>query len=281
MTNIVAHDDTNFYSVQHANSLFHFMKKIEYLMDIISNKRISPRYCKEDISYLDLPSNNTTIDSVYILEKCFCDLKLSNLNNKFEVLEEHKGRLNRIKRSHLELYGYFGIAFDKNWALEKWSIQQVKYLNTKDQTQYIELIKQLYLKEDTDDTISYFLLRDICFTKPLEGEMEREEDNGEKVKVKKNFSDECEWRYVPFSPKWNTKSICAYTPETANLNEKLKSLDIPFLKFEYNDIKYIIVPDEQAKNKIIDMILKLSISREEKMNLAHKIEVFKDLKGDL
>lgn len=35
--------------VQSANTLFHFMEKPTYLIDLLKNRRIVPRYCVENI----------------------------------------------------------------------------------------------------------------------------------------------------------------------------------------------------------------------------------------
>lgn len=39
---------------QSASVLFNFMDKLEWLIEIIENKKISARYCDEDIQYLEL-----------------------------------------------------------------------------------------------------------------------------------------------------------------------------------------------------------------------------------
>ena len=39
---------------QSASSFFHFMDKIEYLIEMLNDKKIYPRFCVEDISYLRL-----------------------------------------------------------------------------------------------------------------------------------------------------------------------------------------------------------------------------------
>ena len=41
--------------IQSSNSLFHFMKKIEYLKTEISEKCMVPRYFDEDASFYNLP----------------------------------------------------------------------------------------------------------------------------------------------------------------------------------------------------------------------------------
>ena len=55
-----------------ADTLFSFTTKLEYLTSTIKNKMISPRYCEENIEYLQIDS----IKSIAIPMKCFCDINL-------------------------------------------------------------------------------------------------------------------------------------------------------------------------------------------------------------
>lgn len=54
-----------------ANTLFHFMKNSEFLKKILQKKAIVPRYCKEDIGYLNIRAVDTFFQEVAILQKCF------------------------------------------------------------------------------------------------------------------------------------------------------------------------------------------------------------------
>ena len=89
-----------------ADTLFTFMLAPEYLYTILRKSMISPRYCTEDISYLQING----IPRVSIPMKCFCDINLHRLGK------------------HLDCYGYYGIAFTKEWGMRK-HIQPVLYFN--------------------------------------------------------------------------------------------------------------------------------------------------------
>ena len=65
---------------QSANVLFNFMKKIDYLMDLVSKKYIPARYCEENIEYLDISG----VKQIILPMRCFCDIKLGNIST-------HKG----------------------------------------------------------------------------------------------------------------------------------------------------------------------------------------------
>ena len=76
----------NIRSVQSANALFNFMKKLEYLKKILERKAIVPRYNLENVSYL-----NTDYNSIMLPMVCFCDINLH------KVLP------------HTNIYGEFGL----------------------------------------------------------------------------------------------------------------------------------------------------------------------------
>ena len=59
---------------QSANTLFHFMKKQEYLNSILRRRAIIPRYCVETIDYLSIKNGTRLFNEVAILQKCFCDI---------------------------------------------------------------------------------------------------------------------------------------------------------------------------------------------------------------
>ena len=89
-----------------ADSLFTFTTKLEYLITMIKNKRVSARYCEEDLSYLNIPN----LKKIAFPMKCFCDINMHRL----EI--------------HLMFYGYYGLAFEKSWGMQK-GIQPIQYVN--------------------------------------------------------------------------------------------------------------------------------------------------------
>ena len=80
---------------QSASVLFNFMDKIDWLIEVIENRKISARYCDENIKYLHLGE----LEKIAIPMKCFCDIN-------FHKLEPH-----------LECYGGYGIGFSKEWGI--------------------------------------------------------------------------------------------------------------------------------------------------------------------
>ena len=89
---------------QTADTLFNFMKERQFLEQTIKNKKISARYCKENVEYLDLG-----ISEMAFPMKCFCDINMHKLGE------------------HLYWYGYYGIAFSKKWGMKQ-GIQPLQYI---------------------------------------------------------------------------------------------------------------------------------------------------------
>lgn len=265
--------------VQSANTLFHFMKKSEYLKSILTRRALIPRYCIEDISYLDIHVESRRIQEVAILQKCFCDIPFHKLADTFPVCGtgDDFNSLNADERlklensnTHFAYYGEYAIAFSKHWG-EQMKLQPVHYLNEK--SQYVQdftaLFETIFKEENIPDLYSQDVLNRLAFIKPLRGKMRRHirrSDASEAtVLLSKNFHDECEWRYVPDSSALSsleTESIIANPQifracERINIgleNERYRDV---WLHFAYDDIRYIVVPNSDARVDIINAITSL------------------------
>ena len=111
--------------VQSANTLFHFMKQPAYLVESLLKKAFVPRYCKEEVDYLNLSCDDVTFSTIAVLQKCFCDIPFHKLNEAFEVKEvgeldleltpQERVRLMRTN-THPELYGKYAIGLSKEWG---------------------------------------------------------------------------------------------------------------------------------------------------------------------
>lgn len=294
---------------QSANTLFHFMKKKDYLEEILKNCALIPRYCVEDVEYLDIIVGDKTFDRIAILQKCFCDIHFHKLADTFEarVIDEDENLLSDEEKreiaktnTHMDYYGEFAIAFSKEWG-EKNGLQPVNYLN-KDSA-YTMNLKELFNKvinsDDVEDLYADDVIERLSFIKPLRGKMGRTLSSGKKVNLYKNFCDEREWRYVP-SPERLMKAgfetaVIAREDEIealvepkfsgTNINEKLNKEQYCglWLHFEYNDIRYIIVPDSHARISIIDYICNISdgqFKEREREVLVSKILVLNEMRKD-
>lgn len=257
------HDDY----AQSANTLFHFVTKIEYLETILKNKALVARYCLEDIDYLGID-----FKEIAVLQKCFCDIPLPKLtknfylnavkgkedNSLFEISNEVQG-----VNTHPDFYGKFAIAFSKAWG-EKNNLQPIQYINP--DSQFAKSFQKNFtaaLKEDNVlESYAEDMMYRLNFMKPLRGRMKRT-GKKETIEFWKNFHDEQEWRYVP---KYELLEKEQLSPILANpkaldfvklVNEKLATEEYSnlWLKYDYDDIRYIIVPDKTARIEIINTIM--------------------------
>lgn len=99
---------------QSANTLFHFMKKQEYLNSILRRRAIIPRYCVETIDYLSIKNGTRLFNEVAILQKCFCDIPFHKLADSFAVngVGDVYESLSKDERADLEKnnthFAYYG-----------------------------------------------------------------------------------------------------------------------------------------------------------------------------
>ncbi|MFU0923178.1 abortive infection system antitoxin AbiGi family protein [Kluyvera sichuanensis] len=79
-----------------SETLFHFTKSSDTL-EIILKNGFWPRYCLEDIRWLEF----TDVEYVSYPMVCFCDIPLSRISE------------------HVSFYGSFGLGVSKDWAKKK------------------------------------------------------------------------------------------------------------------------------------------------------------------
>lgn len=262
---------------QSANTLFHFMTKIEYLKSILKNKAIMPRYCMENIEYLNIHTREARFKEVAILQKCFCDIPFHKLTEDFELngvgevymsLNDEEKLILKKSNTHPDYYGKFAIAFSKSWGEDK-NLQPVTYLNKSSfyTKEFCELFDSVLSAESISEEYQNDILNRLSFLKPLRGIMKRTiKCNSESVSIEfyKNFHDEKEWRYVPNSTVLSESKIERIIANPNILHagiieinnslaaEKYRPL---WLEYNYDDIRYIIVSDLQSRIDIINMIM--------------------------
>ncbi len=268
--------------VQSANTLFNFMEQFVFLQGILLKKAIVPRYCIEKMDYLNIKLGTKEFTDIAILQKCFCDIPLHKLSDTFSVTgsgasfnslsSEEKVKIQHNK-THFDFYGEFAIGFAKEWSEHK-KLQPIHYLNN--ESAFTDQFKQtLNIALNSDELLDVYsddVIQRLAFIKPLRGLMPRKfkrEDGSEiLVEVLKNFHDECEWRYVPDSSTLssvNLESIIAKEDIISNndvrdeINKNLESnrYNSLWLRFEYEDIRYIIVPNNNYRIDLIQAIKKI------------------------
>lgn len=249
---------------QSANVLFNFMRELRYLKMILTNKAIIPRYYEESIGHLGIEE----VSRISFPMTCFCDINLQKLI------------------PHVEFYGCYGVGLDKKWGIGK-GIQPIQYINKNSKLRsdfsfvFSNALKRI--NEDNNELREYsnYLLTDLLFMKPLNGEMFRDKDY-----VLRNFHDEREWRFVPDMSKQVDLPLIvpqrelnpnAYNSYSAGIRKREEL----WLKFDYSNIKYLIVKDENDRVELIRFITeKMDGENLEKSLLISKIIVFDHIRED-
>lgn len=252
-----------------SNTLFHFTNNAENLMDILSNG-FKPRFCLEQFGVFDLLFDESEKDIIKEHESieeafpmtCFCDLPISHIG------------------SHLEFYGSYGIGLSKEWGMKN-GLTPLTYVH-KNSTQimYLRNLAKIIFKSTIDEDYSsknnprYQLFELAGFFKPYIGEMWRINKY-----VTKRFYDEREWRYIPFIiqeadnlDKFDyrlNKNEFLNDVKRANANKYLA--DNYLLKFDFNDIKYIIIKSDEEAQAMTETINSLTFSNIQKNILITKI----------
>lgn len=134
------------------------------------------------------------------------------------------------------------------------------------------------LKSETSDSAQNFLLSQMYYLKAIDGTMER---NGESVH--KNFTDECEWRFIPDVSSVDLPQ--AITEEEIfsknTLNNALTVSEVCWLKFDADDVKYIILNSEDEFEKVADVIKKKGLDASKCDKLISKILIWSEVRRDL
>jgi len=249
-----------------SDQLMHFVKKEEYMIQILNHNYLYPRICCEDAIKALFKSN------VYVPMKCFCDIPLECIQN------------------HIKTYGPYGIGFTKAWGY-KAGLTPVNYYN--ENSPYIQSIKEIhndYISrlnislKDTDRSDIAEMLRilksSFSMHKPIYGEYERSPESGGHY----YFYDEREWRYqlppisstaylqshnLPQSIIDNYNGVeedGEWKPGTLERNHQIK--------FTYEDIDFVLIPSFCDKKEVID---KLTITRSNIEKIKDKITTLEAL----
>lgn len=247
------------------DTLFTFTSELQWLIHSLEMKMISPRYCEEDLRYLNIKE----MKRIAFPMKCFCDINLHKLG------------------FHMACYGYYGLAFSKDWGMGR-KVQPIQYINQDSELRkdFTVAFKSV-LREDSrgeskpHSNLKNFLLHELMYYKPYQGVFVQRTT---KKKCKKCFSDECEWRYIP---KVSSLRMPQILTEDSLVGSVLKdysdSLDGKpevSLAFEYEDLKYVIVETRHDFYELCNKIDKWKLDDDEKYTLLSKIIVWENSEGD-
>jgi len=287
---------------QTSNSLFHFMEKLEYLLDALTRMALVPRYCWEDIEYLNIKTEkHGDFKKIAVLQKCFCDIPLNKIVRPTNV-KKTKTTTNNKSRSltklytHTDIYGKFAIAFTKEWGKQH-RIQPVHYIDVS--SPFAILFSKTvceYLQSDFDDetsNVGAMLELQLALAKPHFGIMQRQDKDEHLFTISKNFFDEQEWRYIPDTSESNFESIIANDFYSIKLHSAKSPIDMKnerltqiennslWLQFDYADISHLIVADDDSRKKIINHLLSLQTDEQNQYLLMSKLLTIEQIMGDM
>ena len=249
-----------------ADTLFTFTTQLSYIIPSIKEMAIFPRYCVEDINYLKIKN----LKKIAYPMKCFCDINLHRI------------------QEHLQWYGYYGLAFSKVWGMRN-CIQPVHYINPdsklcKDFTTAFSSALKAKIGSESSAQIEMknYLLHQLMYFKPYDGKI-RNRVTGKQIK--KCFTDECEWRFVPDVSKAEFEQVLfdqsVYDMGLlTDLSNSMFGIREISLSFNYSDLKYIIVKTLDDFQELAAAILDLKLDKLKEQQLFSKIIVWDISKGD-
>lgn len=243
----------------HAQSLFHFTKRIETLKAILQDRFFWPQYCLEDVSWIRSRPGYAAFAMT-----CFCDIPLSMVSD------------------HTDYYGQFGLGLTKTWGLKN-GLNPIIYLN--EHSPLKNCLNALFRHADhqyegVGPTAYLDAIELAAYIKPYHG-MVRKGDS----EVSKRFYDESEWRYIPHEPYTRTDHFYD-TIDHPELN-RLAKWDVETrkypLKFTIDDIKYIFVPIRHNISEIIAHLQAVfaGVSQDVLASMVTRIVTLEELKEDI
>lgn len=227
-----------------STDLFHFTKSLEILEQILETG-LWARYCVER----DWGDKDLLVPMV-----CACDIPLSDI--KF----------------HQKKYGSYGIGLNKSWA-KKQGFTPVLYVSDKSDIYerlktYAEnsLVQPILCNRDRldEEYLLYYAKRTVGT------DADREHL---RLKRKPKFSNEKEWRYVPF----NIPAPLFFTNkgegQDVNCNKLSKITERYKLQIEPKDIAYIFISKESERGTMIRIIERVysSFPEEDRKCIISKI----------
>jgi hypothetical protein len=149
---------------------------------------------------------------------------------------------------HLEWYGYYGLGLSKEWGMRQ-KIQPVQYINPSSlllsefSLVLRESIKNIEKTSELDKLLLSFITHQLLYTKSYSGDVINPQGNKRTTKC---FLDESEWRFIPEKSSLENPLVISdkdYLNEIfiKRISNKLQGNIDASLKFEYSDLKYIVV----------------------------------------
>jgi len=242
-----------------SESIFHFTKFKENLIGILKFEFLP------GLSYERYELKNKVIKGYFPMVS-FCDIPLSQI------------------RQHTGKYGHYGIGMSKTWAQKK-ALNPVLYIRRRSHlAAHIEAFSKVldmgYTPDGKPPEIQKALMSLLRYIKPFEGNYLK----GRKTKKPIKFYDEREVRYVP--PPEMTKnryflSVHAHE-EPKNVETFNQVLRQARLRFEPDDVRYIIIAKESETLEIVKAVKDIKDKYDDKIKemLVTRIISWEQIKED-
>lgn len=235
-----------------SNTLFQFTSSRGTLEKILQSQYLWPQYCTEyfwDSYRFALPMT------------CLCDIPLSEA------------------KEHINRYGKYGIGISKDWVKEIKELSTVIY--TRRDTYLYKKVVDILKRRSKGEFLSSEEIFILSRVKKYSGSTYCQ-PNGKRVLEKVvRFYDEREWRYVPVDLSTDDIMVEKNQDIKAIIGNNDKYKGKP--QFEYSDLKYLIVRDDNEREKLINYIdeeLKTKIKKKERTLLKSKILTVKQIAED-
>lgn len=233
-----------------SKTLFQFTSSLETLEEILKSKFMWPRYCTEYYwsGYrFALPM------------MCMCDIPLSEIT------------------PHISHYGKYAIGLSKEWASKIKNISTVLYIR-RGSSLYLEVCKILR-KINKGNKIGEEELFLLSHIKKYSGNTYCNPNGTRKLTKNVCFYNEREWRYIP--QNMSPKDIIVEKSQEKTPIKGDNNLTKGDPKYEYEDIRYLIVSEERDRLKLIDFIdNELVADKTTKVVLKSKILTVKQIHDD-
>lgn len=258
------------------NSLYNFKKKKKYFLEVLQEFRFIPRYCQEFI-LLDNKSDRPALEIITPMV-CWCDIPLERIKN------------------HTARYGEYGIGISKEWAIQNW-INPVIYviedtIIARAFSQQKDMMIALQEILDSDQNLKKKIAH---ITGPLfnAGNLISQHIKPysyQKIRSRqenRKFYDEKEWRYVP-DPILPFETLTLFPFMYQNdeeikqaINEANEKIKNRCLFFEPDDIRIILVKEEEEKDEIFQCLNKTCEEKGFKnkfYSIKEKVKTLEELK---
>lgn len=251
-------------SILSPDTLFHFTPSFNNLLGILKNT-FYPRYCYDEFDLIDNDSQQFLEDAIPMV--CFCDIPLSLLTK------------------HVDTYGKYGLGMTKEWGLRKGLNPAIYFNKNSYLAMNFSVLTNDLIWKNTQTAKAFSEI--MGYMKSYEGTLYRD---GRTINDNVRFYDEHEWRYVPDTSILSSNCIelniqkhkYMNPKELADANHKLET-ETTRLSFNADDIKYIIIEDEDQINKMVKELRGIKGSRYDKDTvdrLVSRIITVEQIKND-